>query len=71
VAALVLAGMPASGHDVRCLAAECGVSVTAFSHRRHATFEHGEDDAMHVADYIVPGFLIALMLLTAAKAISR
>jgi hypothetical protein len=40
-------------------------SVTAFCHivmPIACYFEHGGDDAMHIADYIAIGFLIACML---------
>ena len=34
-------------------------------------FGHGGDDAMHIADSIVIGFLIACMLLVAAKVLHK
>jgi hypothetical protein len=34
-------------------------------------FEHGEGDAMHIADYIAIGFLIACMLAAGAMVLSQ
>jgi hypothetical protein len=49
-------------------------SVTLFCHidsPRTRYFEHGGDDAMHFANYIVLGLLIVCMLSAAAMVLSR